>query len=105
MLTVQRAEEGEPTDLRALVEESPTELRDSPMAAAYVVMAEIVDGYAKAAADVETDLEELEEQVFNESTTEDHKRIYRSGRTSVASTAPFQASPRRCGRAPTTSTR
>ena len=77
LLTVQRADEEEPTDLRALVQESPTELRDSPMAAAYVIMAEIVDGYAKAAADVETDLEELEEQVFTESTTEDHKRIYR----------------------------
>ena len=77
LLTVQRADEKEPTDLTALVEDSPTELRDSPMAAAYVIMAEIVDGYAKAAADVETDLEELEEQVFTESTTEDHKRIYR----------------------------
>ena len=77
LLTVQRTDEEEPTDLVALVEESPTELRDSPMAAAYVIMAEIVDGYAKAAADVETDLEELEEQVFTESTTEDHKRIYR----------------------------
>ena len=77
LLTVQRVDDEEPTDLRALVEESPTELRDSPMAAAYVVMAEIVDGYAKAAADVETALEELEEQVFNESTAEDHQRIYR----------------------------
>jgi magnesium transporter len=77
LLTVQRTDEEEPTDLVALVEESPTELRDSPMAAAYVIMAEIVDGYAKAAADVETDLEELEDQVFTESTTEDHKRIYR----------------------------
>jgi len=77
LLTVQRAEEGQPTDLTALVEESPTELRDSPMAAAYVIMAAIVDGYAKAAADVETALVELEEQVFNDSTTEDHKRIYR----------------------------
>ena len=77
LLTVQRTDGEEPTDLVALVEESPTELRDSPMAAAYVIMAEIVDGYAKAAADVETDLEELEDQVFTESTTEDHKRIYR----------------------------
>ena len=77
LLTVQRTDEEEATDLVALVEESPTELRDSPMAAAYVIMAEIVDGYAKAAADVETDLEELEDQVFTESTTEDHKRIYR----------------------------
>jgi len=77
LLTVQRADDEEPTDLRKLVADSPAELRDSPMAAAYVIMAEIVDGYAKAAADVETDLEELEEQVFTESTTEDHKRIYR----------------------------
>ena len=77
LLTVQRGETEEITDLRELVEESATELRDSPMAAAYVIMAHIVDGYAKAAADVESDLEELEEQVFTESTTEDHKRIYR----------------------------
>ena len=42
-----------------------------------MIMADIVDGYAKAAADVETDLEELEEQVFTESTNEDHKRIYK----------------------------
>ena len=46
------------------------------MPAAYTIMAEVVDGYAKAAADVESDLEELEEQVFNEGTTEDHRRIY-----------------------------
>lgn len=77
LLTVQRGETEEITDLRELVEDSATELRDSPMAAAYVIMAHIVDGYAKAAADVESDLEELEEQVFTESTTEDHKRIYR----------------------------
>ncbi|HWS50801.1 MAG TPA: CorA family divalent cation transporter [Microbacterium sp.] len=77
LLTVQRGETEEITDLRELVEQSATELRDSPMAAAYVIMAHIVDGYAKAAADVESDLEELEEQVFTESTTEDHRRIYR----------------------------
>ena len=40
------------------------------------IMADLVDGYAKAAADVETDLEELEVQVFSESTPEDHRRIY-----------------------------
>ena len=47
------------------------------MPAAYAIMAEIVDGYAKAAADVESDLEELEEQVFNDATDEDHRRIYK----------------------------
>ena len=46
------------------------------MPAAYAIMAEVVDGYAKAAADVESDLESLEEQVFNEGTNEDHRRIY-----------------------------
>jgi len=76
LLTVQRTD-GVAADLRELVTDSPAELRNSPIAAAYVIMADIVDGYAKAAADVESDLEELEEQVFTESTTEDHKRIYR----------------------------
>jgi magnesium transporter len=76
LLTVQRTD-GDTADLRRLVMESPVELRNSPIAAAYVIMADIVDGYAKAAADVESDLEELEEQVFTESTTEDHRRIYR----------------------------
>lgn len=76
LLTVQRTD-GDAADLPELVRESPIELRSSPIAAAYVIMADIVDGYAKAAADVESDLEELEEQVFTESTTEDHKRIYR----------------------------
>ena len=46
------------------------------MPAAYTIMADVVDGYAKAAADVESDLESLEEQVFNEGTNEDHRRIY-----------------------------
>jgi magnesium transporter len=76
LLTVQRTD-GDAADLRSLVEDSPVELRSSPMATAYVIMASIVDGYAKSAADVEADLEELEEQVFTESTNEDHKRIYR----------------------------
>jgi magnesium transporter len=76
LLTVQRTD-GDAADLHQLVTESPIELRSSPIAAAYVIMADIVDGYAKAAADVETDLEELEEQVFTESTNEDHKRIYK----------------------------
>lgn len=75
LLTVQAAD-GEAADLRELVEGSPPELRDSPMATAYVIVADIVDGYAKAAADVESALQELEEQVFTDSTAEDHKRIY-----------------------------
>jgi magnesium transporter len=77
LLTVQRAEGAELTDLRALLERSPEILRDSAMAAAYTIMADVVDGYAKAAADVEAELEELEKQVFDDGTNEDHRRIYK----------------------------
>lgn len=77
LLTVQRAEQGRLTDLRGLLEAAPEELRSGTMPAAYTIMADVVDGYAKAAADVETDLERLEEQVFSDSTAEDHRKIYR----------------------------
>ncbi|MRG60746.1 hypothetical protein GE115_12825 [Agromyces sp. CFH 90414] len=77
LLTVQRGQGGELTDLPRLLQDSPEELRNAAMPAAYTIMADIVDGYAKAAADVEADLEELEEQVFNDSTSEDHRRIYK----------------------------
>ncbi len=56
--------------------DAPESFRDGAMPAAYTIMADVVDGYAKAAADVESDLESLEEQVFNEGTNEDHRRIY-----------------------------
>lgn len=76
LLTVQRADDGELADLRELLEDTPPELREGTMGAAYTIMANVVDGYAKAAADVESDLEQLEEQVFSDSTTEDHRRIH-----------------------------
>lgn len=76
LLTVQRGG-GRPTDLPELLMNAPEELRNGAVPAAYTIMADVVDGYAKAAADVETELEELEEQVFTESTTEDHRRIYK----------------------------
>ncbi|GAA5212254.1 CorA family divalent cation transporter [Microbacterium kyungheense] len=77
LLIVQRAEGGKLTDLRAPLEEAPPELRNGTMPAAYTIMADVVDGYAKAAADVETELEKLEEQVFSDTTDEDHREIYR----------------------------
>jgi magnesium transporter len=77
LLTVQRAEGATLTDLQQLLERAPESLRNGTMPAAYTIMADVVDGYAKAAADVESDLEELEEQVFSDATDEDHLRIYK----------------------------
>lgn len=48
LLTVQRAAGGELTDLRSLLESAPANLRDGTMPAAYTIMADVVDGYAKA---------------------------------------------------------
>src|SRR3954451_16258039 len=77
LLTVQRGEGGRVTDLPQLLRRAPENMRDGAMPAAYTIMAEVVDGYAKAAADVETDLEELEEQVFDDTTEEDQRHIYK----------------------------
>jgi magnesium transporter len=76
LLTVQRGQGGKVTDLPQLLGDAPENMREGAMPAAYTIMAEVVDGYAKAAADVETQLEELEEQVFDDATQEDHRRIY-----------------------------
>ncbi|WP_162564225.1 MULTISPECIES: CorA family divalent cation transporter [Microbacterium] len=77
LLTVQRGNGGELPDLPKLLADAPSDAHSDTMPAAYTIMAQIVDGYAKAAADIETALEELEEQVFSESGREDHRRIYR----------------------------
>jgi magnesium transporter len=77
LLTVQRGQGGKLTDLPQLLGDAKEDMRNAAMPAAYTIMAEIVDGYAKAAADVETHLQELEEQVFDDATHEDHRRIYK----------------------------
>lgn len=76
LLTLQRGD-GKLTDLPELLMKAPEQLRSGAMPAAYVIMADVVDGYAKAAADVEAELEKLEEQVFTDGTTEDHRQIYK----------------------------
>ena len=50
LLTVQRGNGGEPPDLPELLEEAPAHARVDTMPAAYTIMAEVVDGYASAAA-------------------------------------------------------
>ena len=76
LLTVQRGEGGKVTDLPALLRDTPASMRSTAMSAACAIIAEVIDGYAKAAADVESDLGELEEQVFDDRTEEDHRRIH-----------------------------
>ena len=77
LLTLQRGNGADVPDLPKLLDEAPDDVRADTLPAAHQIMAQIVDGYAKAAADIETALEELEEQIFSESGREDHHRIYR----------------------------
>ena len=76
LLTVQRGEGGRLTDLPALLRDTPASMRHTALSAACTIMAEVIDGYASAAADVESDLEALEEQVFDDGTEEDHRSIH-----------------------------
>lgn len=77
LLTVQRGNGGGLPDLPQLLEDARAEARADTLPAAHLFMAQIVGGYADAAASVESALEELEEQVFSETEREDHRRIYR----------------------------
>ena len=76
LLTLQRGEGGKLTDLPALLSDAADDVRTHALPAAHTIMAEVVDGYARAAADVESDLQELEDQVFSDSTEADQRRIY-----------------------------
>ncbi|MFE7843598.1 CorA family divalent cation transporter [Microbacterium sp. NPDC057407] len=77
LLTVQRANGGDLVDLPELLGGAASGCPSDTMPAAHLIMAQIVDGYAQAAAKVESALEHLEEQVFREEGGEDHRRIYR----------------------------
>ncbi|MFB7892423.1 CorA family divalent cation transporter [Microbacterium sp. NPDC056044] len=77
LLTVQRGNGAELPDLPTLLRDAPAGSRADTLPAAHRIIAQIVDGYAKAAAEIEEALEELEEQIFSEGGREDHHRIYR----------------------------
>lgn len=68
---------------RRRVEQAPERLRQGPIAAVHAVLDAIVDGYEEIAAELLTDVEEVEASVFSPDRTRDSARIYRLKRETL----------------------
>ncbi|NEN05831.1 hypothetical protein G3T36_08090 [Diaminobutyricibacter tongyongensis] len=78
LVTVQRGTgRQERVDLSSVLDNAPTGLRGGVMSGVHAIVANIIDGYIVAASLNESELEELEEQVFDETIRDDPQRIYR----------------------------
>lgn len=83
LLTVRH---GAGKDLRAArrsAEHADHELEHGPVAALYAVLDHVVDQYEAVAAELETDVQEVETSVFSRERTSDSSRIYRLKRETL----------------------
>ncbi|MFF1633861.1 CorA family divalent cation transporter [Leifsonia sp. NPDC058248] len=77
LVTVQRGSASQQVDLPSVLENAPTGLAGGVMSGVHAIVSSIIDGYIVAASINETELEQLEDQVFDETVRDDSKRIYR----------------------------
>lgn len=68
---------------RQRAEMTPERLRQGPVAALHAVVDAIVDRYEEVAAELVTDVEEVETSVFSPDRTQDSQRIYRLKRETL----------------------
>ncbi|OUZ08228.1 magnesium transporter CorA [Aeromicrobium sp. PE09-221] len=68
---------------RTDLENDPDRLRHGPVSVLHAVLDRMVDDYDSVAAELETDVEEVEVSVFSEGRTRDSNRIYRLKRESL----------------------
>lgn len=68
---------------RFRAESAPDQLRQGPIAAVHAVVDAVVDRYEDVAAELVTDVEEVESSVFSPDRTEDSRRIYRLKRETL----------------------
>lgn len=68
---------------RHRAEVAPERLRHGPVSALHAVVDSIVDHYEEVAAELETDVSEVEASVFSPDRTEDSRRIYRLKRETL----------------------
>jgi magnesium transporter len=83
VITVRHGAAGALGDVRAELERQPDLLTGGPWGVAYAVCSRLVDGYLEVAAQVERDLEELEEVTFSVDRTPDIAHIYQLKREVV----------------------
>jgi len=76
-ITVRHGEGTELAGVRSRMESQPDVLAYGPAAVLYAVCDTVVDTYGDVAAELQTDVDELEASVFSPSRTDDFERIYK----------------------------
>jgi magnesium transporter len=76
LVTVRRGEAGSLAQLRSAVDADPHVLQRGPKGVLHAIMEHVVAGYTRVDAELEQDVEEMEEQVFSPARSSDAQRIY-----------------------------
>lgn len=76
VVTVRHGEGSELHSSRLYLESKENVLTHGPSAVVYAVCDKVVDGYSKVAAELEIDVDEVEESVFSPARSDDSVRIY-----------------------------
>jgi len=77
LITVRHGEASALTPVREALEADPARLRHGPSAALHAILDRIVDDYQPAIEGLDTDIDEVEEQLFSGERTNQAARIYR----------------------------
>ena len=77
VVTVRHGAAGDLSGVRDELEARPELLRVGPVAVLYAVVDRVVDGYGPAAAAVEEDIDEIEDEVFRPGRSQPTERIYK----------------------------
>jgi len=83
IVTVRHGEGSQLDDVRHRAEDDLELLGNGPVAALYAIVDEVVDQYEVVAAELETDVEEVEGSVFSPNRSRDSERIYRLKRETL----------------------
>lgn len=83
LVTVRHGAGNDLREVRRRAEAQDHELEHGPTAALYAVVDSVVDHYELVAAELEIDVQEVEESVFSEGRTSDSSRIYRLKRETL----------------------
>ena len=77
VITVRHGEAGSLKGARRALEQEPDKMRCGPTAALHAILDSVVDDYAPAIDGLQTDIDEVEEQLFSERRVNLAERIYR----------------------------
>jgi magnesium transporter len=83
VITVRHGDHGELTQVRRLLEGDADRLACGPMAVLHAVLDDVVDAYERVLADVDVDIDQIEEQVFSGDGRDHSQRIFKLKREVV----------------------